>query len=185
MPILEREPSCYPDDLLNGFCRTASDRQWWALYTKARHEKAVARYLAANSIPFYLPLVPQTSVSCHRRRTSHVPLFSGYVFVCARCDERTTVLMSNRISRILDVGDDELLEMDLRQLSQLIVSGAPLTIEARLGPGQRVRVRYGPLAGLEGTVLKRRDESRLLIGVSFLQQGASVEIEDFQVELIE
>ena len=185
MPILKREPNCYPDDLLNGFCHTTPYRQWWALYTKARQEKAVARYLIANSIPFYLPLVPRTSVYCHRQLTSHVPLFSGYVFVCARSDERASVLMSNRISRILDVGDDEQLVADLRQLSQLIACEAPLTPEARLSAGQRVRVRHGPFAGLEGTVLKRRDKSRLLIGVHFLQQGVSVEIEDFRVELIE
>jgi transcriptional antiterminator RfaH len=71
---------------------------------------------------------------------------------------------------------------DLRQLRQLIAVGAPLTVESRLGPGQQVRVRQGPFAGLEGTVLKRRGKSRLLVSINFLQQGASVEIEDFLLD---
>ena len=52
-------------------------------------------------------------------------------------------------------------------------------------PGDRVRVRRGPLAGVEGTVLTRRGRKRLLVSVDFLQQGASVEIEDFLLEPID
>jgi len=66
----------------------------------------------------------------------------------------------------------------------LIASGAPLTLESRLAPGDRVRVRRGPLVDLEGTVLSRRGQTRLLIAVNFLQQGASVEIDDFLLDPI-
>jgi transcription antitermination factor NusG len=58
-------------------------------------------------------------------------------------------------------------------------------VESRLGPGRRVRVRNGPFAGLEGTVASRRGKTRLVLHVDFLQQGASVEIEDFQVEPVD
>ena len=73
---------------------------------------------------------------------------------------------------------------DLRQLANLIATGAPLTIEQRLSPGQKVRIRNGPMAGFEGTVVQRRGSNRLLIAVSFLQQGVSVEINDFMVDAI-
>ena len=91
----------------------------------------------------------------------------------------------NRISRVLPVEDPDQLTFDLRQLRQLIAAGAPLTVESRLKPGQRVRVRQGPFAGLEGTVLKRRGETRLLVAINFLQKGASVEIDDFLLEPLE
>ena len=68
--------------------------------------------------------------------------------------------------------------------SQLIAANMPLTVESRLGPGDRVRVRFGSLAGIEGTVLSRRGEVRLVVCVDFLQQGASVEIDDFMLEPI-
>ena len=185
MPILAPEPSLYPEDLLDGAACDPANRQWWVLYTKARQEKAVARELLGFNVPFYLPIVAKTSIWRGRRVRSHVPLFSGYVFLFGSDEERVRALMTNRISRVLTVYDPESLEHDLRQISGLIATKMPLTPEARLVPGDRVRVRYGPFEGLEGTVLRRGGETRLLVSVNFLQQGASVEIDDFMLEPID
>jgi transcriptional antiterminator RfaH len=185
MPILKKEPSLYPDTLLDLLPPDLPDRRWFALYTKARQEKALAREMLKQCIPFYLPLVKKTNVSHGRKRISLTPLFGGYVFLFGAEDERVRCLASNRISRVLTVEQPEQLVFDLRQFRQLIAANAPLTIEARLAPGRRVRVRQGPFAGLEGTVLKRRGETRLLVAINFLQQGASVEIDDFFLEPLE
>jgi transcriptional antiterminator RfaH len=182
MPILKEEPSMYPEALLDAAPGDVADRRWLALYTKARQEKSLARELFKYGIPFYLPLVRKTTVTRGRKRTSLVPLFSGYVFLFGSEEERVRTLTTNRISRILVVEDPDQLVFDLRQLRQLIAANAPLTVESRLGPGQRVRVRQGPFAGLEGMVLKRRGETRLLVSINFLQQGASVEIDDFMLD---
>ncbi|NQT12752.1 MAG: antitermination protein NusG, partial [Planctomycetes bacterium] len=55
----------------------------------------------------------------------------------------------------------------------------------RLKPGMRVRVRSGSLENLEGVVIRREGRERLLVAVAFLQQGASVSIEDVQLERID
>jgi len=141
--------------------------------------------LLAYQVPFYLPLVKKTSVTRGRSTTSHVPLFSGYVFLYGSEEERVLSLKTNRISRVLTVDDPGRLFHDLRQLRQLISSNAPLTVESRLVPGNRVRVRHGPLARLEGIVLTRRGKTRLLVSVDFLQRGASVEVDDFLLEPID
>jgi len=182
MPILKEEPSQYPETLLDDLPADVPGRRWMAIYTKARQEKSLARELLKSRIPFYLPLVRKTSMAGGRRRTSQTPLFGGYVFVFGSEEERVRSLKTNRISRILPVKDADQLTFDLRQLRQLIASKAPLTVESRLSPGQPVRVRNGAFAGLEGTVLKRRGETRLLISINFLQQGASVEIDDFMLD---
>jgi transcriptional antiterminator RfaH len=182
MPILKEEPSMYPETLLDAEPAEVPGRHWMALYTKARQEKSLARELLKYRIPFYLPLVKRTSASRGRRRSSLTPLFGGYLFLLGSEEERVRALTTNRISRILSVEDSDQLVFDLRQLRQLIMAGAPLTVESRLGPGQRVRVRQGPFAGLEGTVLKRRGQTRLLVSINFLQQGASVEIDDFMLD---
>jgi transcriptional antiterminator RfaH len=184
MPILKEEPSLFPETLLDT-ASEAGERRWMAIYTKARQEKSLARELLKLQIPFYLPLVRKVSVSKGRKRTSLVPLFGGYIFLFGSEEERGKSLTTNRISRILPVDDPDQLVFDLRQLRQLISSNAPLTVESRLGPGQRVRVRQGAFAGLEGTVLKRRGETRLLVSINFLQQGASVEIDDFMLDPFE
>jgi transcriptional antiterminator RfaH len=185
MPVLSREVSVYPDDLLEGFCEEPSDRKWWVLYTKARQEKSLARDLLAYEVPFYLPLVRKTSFYRSRKVSSYIPLFGGYVFLYGRDEERISALTTNRLSRILAVYEPERLCHDLRQVHRLIAANMPLTVESRLVPGDRVRVRCGPLERLEGTVLTRRGETRLVVSVDFLQQGASVEIDDFMLEPID
>jgi len=185
MPILKEEPSIHPETLLEDGFLLPSERKWWVLYTKARQEKAVSRDLLSWNIPFYLPLVRKQSASRGRRTTSYVPLFSGYVFIYGSESERTRSLKTNRVSRVIEVDDPDLLVHDLRQFRRLIATDAPLTVESRLTPGNRVRVRHGSFAGLEGTVLTRRGETRLLVCVNFLQQGASVEIDDYLLEPID
>lgn len=184
MPILAEEPSLFPENLLDGLDGDSLDRRWWAVYTKARQEKAFARDLLRHEIPFYLPIVEKTLRYGKRTVRSRVPVFGGYIFLFGSDDERGTSLTTSRVSRMLSVDDPERLCSDLRQLQGLIASGAPLTIESRLAPGRRVRVRRGPFEGFEGTVAERRGQMRLIVHVEFLQQGASVEIEDFMVEPI-
>lgn len=185
MPILKAEPFLFPDDLLDPESDQPADRQWRVFQTKARQEKAICRELLATETPYFLPVVRKKSRKRGRVTSSSVPLFAGYVFAYPTEEERVRALITNRISKVLDVHSPEQLIHDLRQLHRLIISGAPLTIESRFATGKRVRVRCGSLAGMEGTVLSRRDETRLLIAVNFLQKGASVEIEDFLLDPID
>ena len=109
-------------------------------------------------------------------------MFAGYVFLYGGGEARYRAMTTNCVSRWLPVPDGQELTRDLCQVRRLVDSGAPLTPEARLEAGSRVRVRCGPLAGLEGRILKRSGEVRLLVAVNFLKQGASLLLEDHQVE---
>jgi transcription antitermination factor NusG len=182
MPILDAEVSLFPDDLLADYRASVRGRRWWVVYTMARQEKALARQLLRWEIPFYLPLVTKDSCIRGRRFRSHIPLFGGYVFLFARHDERTLALTTNRISSVLAVVDQEELHRDLQQTQSLIESGVELTAEPRLAPGNRVRVKGGPMRGLEGTIVSRRGRSHIFVAVNFLQQGASVAIDDCLLE---
>ncbi len=183
--MIVQQASLYPLDLFETALEQPLDRVWWVVYTKSRQEKAFSRNLVANEIPHYLPLVKKTYVSCGRRFSAQVPLFPGYAFMFGSEQERICSLTSNRVSRILAVHDPLRLWTELEQLHRLISSGTPLTVEERLAPGNRVRVRRGALAGMEGTVLVRRGKTRLIVTVTFLQQGASVEVDDFNLEPID
>jgi transcriptional antiterminator RfaH len=184
MPILPSEPDVYPAELFDRFDpNEAQPGQWWAMYTMARREKELARRLRGLEIAFYSPLVHKRVRSPSGRvRDSYVPLFASYVFVYGNELQRHQAFSTNCISRCLSVPDGAQLVRDLRQIRQLIELDAPLTIEARIEPGRRVRVRSGSMAGLEGTVVKRRGKDWLVVAVEFLQQGASILLEDFQVE---
>lgn len=184
MPILAREPDAFPGDLLEqSDLGQEPDRVWWALHTLPRREKELMRRLAALSIHFYTPLAAhQSRSSTGRVRTAYVPLFPGYVFLHSDEEHRHTAMTTNCVLRWLAVPDQDTLTHDLRQISRLIRSGAPLHPVDRMVPGTPVEIAHGPLAGLEGKIIRRNQHSTLLIEVHFLQRGASVEIEDWMVE---
>ena len=189
MPILPRQRDVFPDDLLEdssalAVCgRAVGELGWVAFYTLSRREKDLMRKLAAATIPFYAPLVKRRLRSPGGRvRLSFVPLFPGYVFSLVDDDQRRTALATNTVARWLPIGDPAGFMSDLRNIKRLIASDQPLTPEALLEPGQPVRVRSGPLQGLEGTVVKRRGGERLVVAVRFLNQGASIELEDVDLE---
>ncbi len=185
MPILGRERSRFPDDILSGDYYTdvsGQGHRWWALFTKARQEKALVRDLHAMGVPFYLPLVEKANLIRGRKISAHIPLFPGYVFVLTDQDGRVQSMKTNRVCTALEVCDGDELRDDLAQLQTLIDARIPLTIEERLAPGACVRIRRGALEGIEGVVVERRGRSRLLVAVRFLQSGVSLEIEDFLIE---
>ena len=177
--------SIWPSDLLAGGAErlgAEAERAWWLVYTRSRQEKAIAERIAPQGVPFYLPLVKRSSLTRGRTRIAHVPLFVGYLFLYGTHEERELALKTNRVSTIQQVKDGTGLRRDLARIADLIGRDAPLTPEARLERGEWVRVKSGPFMGTEGTVLKRRGKTRLLIAVDYLQQGASMEIDDFLLE---
>ena len=196
MPILPKQRDIFPDVLLDGAAAAepggdgcsllavpAEGRGWFAFYTLSRREKDLMRKLEAAAIPYYAPLVRRRLRSPGgRTRESFVPLFPGYVFSLVDDHQRRIALASNTIARCLPIPDAAACVSDLRSIKRLIDSDLPLTPEARLEPGQAVRVRSGPLQGLEGIVVKRRGGQRLIVAVRFLNQGASIELEDVDLE---
>jgi transcriptional antiterminator RfaH len=183
MPILAAETSLFPSDLLDG--PPTEQRRWWAAYTRPRQEKALARELTRFEIPFYLPLVPRQNVIRGQETVSYLPLFAGYIFLCGSPEERLRSLGTKRIAQTIAVESVDRFLRDLRNIRHLIEVGAPLTIESKLAQGRRVRVRSGAMRGLEGTVVQRRGQTRLLVSIDFLQQGASMAIEDYLLEPID
>ncbi|MBC8870062.1 MAG: UpxY family transcription antiterminator [Planctomycetes bacterium] len=184
MPILAKEQDVHPVDLFDRFLDSDSDEhRWWALYTLSRREKELMRRLHAMDVAFYGPLIRHRYRSpAGRVRTSYVPLFPNYVFVCGNEFHRYEAVTTGCVCRDIEVGDGIQLASDLQRISRLIETGQPLTPESRLKQGRPVRVLSGPFAGFEGTVVRRENQTRLLVAVNFMEQGASVLLEDCQLE---
>lgn len=184
MPILPPETEIFPSDLLEDSFVCGDDAAWKVVYTKPRQEKSLARDLVTRQIPFYLPLVPKLNRIRGKTVRSFSPLFSGYVFIRVPEEVRREVLQTNRALRMVNVADEAQLIGELQNLRRLIAADAPLTIERKLEAGRAVRVKSGPLAGTEGIVLTRRGKHCLVVAVTLLQQGVSVEIDDYRLEPI-
>lgn len=192
MPILPKQRDIFPEGLLDGGeddptgkANTLEGACWIAFYTLARREKDLMRKLEASSLPFYSPLVQRrVHTAGGRLRHSYVPLFPGYVFAPVNDEQRRDALATNTVARWLLVSDERMLVHDLRSIKRLIDTSRPLTPEARLQAGHGVRVKSGPLRGVEGTVIRRRGIERLVVAVRLLNQGVSMELEDVDLERI-
>ena len=186
MPILPAEPEMYPGDLWEGYEGQPDDqRRWYCLHTKPRQEKATARDLLARKLAFYLPQVAREDRTPAGRKTrSILPLFGGYLFLLGTEMHRVEALKGNRLVRILEVADQEGLVRDLRQIRKMLASGMAINSEATAPIGGRVRITNGPLAGLIGTVVRRGKRDHFVAVIKTLGVGASVLLEDWQVEIL-
>lgn len=187
MPILDREIDLFPENLLDSAFPDASrENQWWAAYTLARREKDLMRRLHNDRVAFYGPIVEHRYRSNSGRvRVSYKPLFPNYVFVYGTEEDRVKALKSNCITSLVEIHDAEKFCADLQAVRILIESGLPVTLEEKLSAGRWVRIKSGTLKGQEGFIIERRGEHRLVVAIDFLQQGASVLMNDFEVESID
>jgi transcription antitermination factor NusG len=187
MPLLNPEPSLFPEDLFKEDADPGQlkDRVWWVLHTKPRQEKSLARDLFRQKVRFYLPQITRRWRLRGRAMSSHVPLFPGYFFLFADARERVTALTTNRIVNAIPVHDQAQLWGDLRQVYRLISSGAPVTPEDKLAPGTLVEIKSGVLAGMRGKILATATGKRFIVQVDFIQRGASVLIDDYVLAAVE
>jgi transcription antitermination factor NusG len=184
MPLLPLETFVFPPDLFTGPSSGHADGAncWWALHTRPRAEKSLARRLLARDIPFFLPLYQRQARVRGRLFCSHLPLFPGYLFLRGEGQFRLAALETNLVVRVLPVVDQDQLQKELTHVYQLVASGAPLSPEDQLQPGRRVEVTAGPLIGLEGKVLRRGKRLKFFVEVQLLQRGVSVEVESWMIQ---
>src|SRR5690606_3868043 len=137
-------------------------------------------------ISHYAPIISRRYRSpAGRVRQSFLPLFANYVFVCGDDIARHEAVCSGCVSSTIPVTDTAQFLKDLRQIQRLIQTGAPLSPEERLEPGDLVRIRSGQFAGFEGRVVRRHQQTLLIVEVRFMNQGASVALDDCQFDLLE
>jgi transcription antitermination factor NusG len=159
------------------------DVRWYAAYVVARHEKAVAGQLALRSVESFLPLYHSVRYWKNRRAQVELPLFPSYLFVRISATERLRVLEVPGVVHIVTfqgtpvaVPDEDI--AGLRAALQLRESEPWPYIIA----GRRIRIKTGPLQGLEGVVVRQNSQTRIIVSVDFIRRSASVELrpEDLQ-----
>lgn len=151
--------------------------EWFVLHTRSRQEKVVAEHLERMAIRHFLPMVKVERRYAHRRRIVLKPIFPSYVFMRGTWDDRARALSTNRIARVIETPDQTRLIHELRQIHAALAAGVTLDPYPYLRVGHRVRVRSGPLMGVEGLVEERRKPHRLVLQVQTLGQAMSLELD--------
>jgi len=157
---------------------------WWVAHTKSRNEKALAQDLIRKDISYFLPMTWKVRRRSGRTIRSLLPLFSGYLFFCGEENQRVELLRTNRVANLIEVKDQQKLLEELLQIEQALRAGAALAPHRYIKTGQHCRVIAGPLANLQGIVVKTKTVTRLVLQVDMLGQATSVEIDADMIELL-
>jgi transcription antitermination factor NusG len=168
--------------LAEGFDRP----EWYAAYTNARHEKRVTEYLGGRSVECYLPLYKSVRRWQDRRKEVELPLFPGYVFVRIAYRSRLQVLTAPGVVQIVsfDGKPAAIREVEIQALRHGLSSATGFEPHPYLKVGRRVRVRSGPLSGMEGILTRRKDGFRLVLSIELIMRSVAAEVEEADVEPI-
>jgi transcription antitermination factor NusG len=163
-------------------------KQWFAVYTTCRHEKRVAAHLEHRAIEHYLPLYrSQRRWRDGSRVVLSLPLFPGYVFVRIGRDQRVPVLEVPGVLWVVGRSGSQPTPLPEFEVETLRASLDPLRVEPYplLATGQRVRIRAGALAGIEGIVVRRKNSLRIVITLELIMQSIAVEVNADDLEPID
>ncbi len=160
--------------------------RWYALHTRARHEKAVERRLRDQGMETFVPTAVEVHRWSDRKKKVEVPLFSCYVFVrCALSEEdRTHVYRIESVHGFVGTRGSSLPIPDeqIESIQKVLTQTAPWRSYPFLKVGQRVRVRGGAMDGVEGVFLSENGDHSLIISVDAIQRSMAVRIDGYDVE---
>lgn len=157
---------------------------WLAVYTSSRHEKRVAKQLSLREIENFLPLIEKQHHWSKRSTVSlELPLFPNYLFVRIAPPQRIAVLNVPGVLGIVGRGPipSSLPDAEIDRLRQGIKLGK-LEPHPYPATGERVRIKAGPMAGMEGVLLRKKNELRLVLTLDLIQRSVAVEIDAHDVE---
>lgn len=159
---------------------------WYAVHTRARHEKVVAQRLQEGGITTFLPLVTEVRRWSDRKKSVELPLFGCYVFVrlAPTSEERLRVLRIDSVLSFVGVRGQgtPIPDPQIDAVRTLIEEELPWSTHPFLKIGQRVRIRSGALNGLEGILVSRNGDSTLVLSVDAIQRSLAVRIEGYDIE---
>jgi transcription antitermination factor NusG len=166
-----------------------TDSQWFAVWTRSRQEKSSAAMLEALGVPHFLPLKSEVRQWSDRKQTIAVPLFTGYLFVRinpAR-DGRLQVLKTPGIAGFVanQTGPLPIPDQQIEDIRRVLEKRVECIVLPLLNEGDRVRVIRGPLAGVEGRLVRSNTSTRLSISIDMIHKSLLVSVSRNDVELLE
>jgi transcription elongation factor/antiterminator RfaH len=161
-----------------------ADSNWYALYTYPRHEKLVAQQIERRSFHCFLPLYRSVRRWKDRRKELELALFPGYVFVRMAFENRLQVLQMRGVVRMVSFNGQPavLPAQEIEDLERRLSGAMRAEPYPYLRTGRRVRVRSGPMQGLEGIVVRRKDCYRVVFSIDLIMRSLAVEVDESDLE---
>jgi transcriptional antiterminator NusG len=177
-------------NVLPGEIRTEvleDEAEWFAVHTRARHEKKVALDLERAQVETFLPTVHELHNWSDRRKEVEVPLFSCYVFVHIRPASRERLVVQTTGGVLAFAGSHggtPIPAEEIDAIRSVVRAGMPFE-RCPFQKGQRVRVRGGALEGVVGVLQSDpHQEKRLMISIEAIHQSLLLSVEGYRLEAV-
>jgi transcription antitermination factor NusG len=157
---------------------------WWAIYTRHQHEKLAADSLAYRGFEVFLPLYSSLRRWSDRVKELSLPLFPGYLFVRRGLGPQSPILTTPGVAGLVEFAGEPALVSDaeIESVRQVLTKGAHIEPHPFLKCGDWVRVNGGPLQGLEGILVRNKNQFRLVLSVDLVQKSVAVEVDAWMVD---
>jgi transcriptional antiterminator NusG len=166
----------------------ANKLHWYAVLSRSRHEKMAATALTNTGVTTFLPLVSEMHSWSDRRKLVDVPLFPGYVFVQIpnSGEDKLRVLKASGVVQFVGNrnGAVPIQDKEINYVRAVLDQKLGCSPYPFLQLGQRVRIRGGSLDGVEGILVGRDSDSKLVISIELIQRSLAVSVYNFDVEPI-
>lgn len=161
---------------------------WYALQTRSNLEKSVVNELDSKGIPTFCPSFSESHQWADRKKTIERPVFPGYVFTrfCDPSPVKLRVLQTNGVVRILGMGKliEPIPDEQIESIRRMLTSGKVCFPHPFLQEGSRVRVKRGPLKDIEGTLVRIKQQTRLVLSVDLISHSVATEVDMADVEVV-
>ena len=159
-------------------------QHWYAVYTRPRHEKQVQQELLDQGIEAYLPTHKVRRRWSDRYKVVEEPLFKNYLFVRSEPGScRQALRPYGAVSLVTVEGKPAIVpDAEVEAVRILVTSQIPHNPYPYLKTGRRIRVKFGPLEGCEGILVRKRGLSRLVVTVHLLQRSIEAELDAAWIE---
>jgi transcription antitermination factor NusG len=162
------------------------DTVWYAVHTRHQHEKLVARTLANKGFEVFLPLYTEARQWRDRTKMVELPLFSCYVFLRGDLDRRLAIVTTPGVhGMVVSAGKlAGIPEEEIQAVRSVVENRVNVEPHPFLKCGDLVRVKSGALRGLEGFLVRKKGQTRLIISVTLLERSVAAEVDASTVERV-
>ena len=165
------------DEWAQDFVRIPGKR-WSLVQIRPRNEKFSAKNLTRQGIVVYLPLLTKVEIHNRSKREIRLPMFPGYLFACPSLEEETIIRRDKGVwnMKVLSGAEEELLLRDLKIVreAELLSSAHKLIMKPGIRVGDTVQMKSGPFKNHEVVVVKRENETQLVVNLEFLGRNISI-----------
>jgi transcription antitermination factor NusG len=162
------------------------EQNWYVIYTRHQHEKTVAQILSSKGFEIFLPLYAAVHRWKDRDKQLSLPLFPCYVFLKGGMDRRFDIVTTPGMYSFVGVQNraEAIPAEEIEAIRRVVESPVRVEPHPFLKCGDRVRVKSGPLEGVEGILTRKKNLFRLVLSVELLRQAVALDIDAYLVEKI-